>query len=122
MTGIAVRKIQKVVWVTFQKVGYHKYPNAPADVGYLANEHRHIFKFRASLSVATDNREIEFHQLLRELELLYGADHLRVDHKSCEMMAVELHDYLVKAYPGRAVTVEVSEDGECGSTVSSHPA
>ena len=44
----------RVIWVTFQREGIHKYPAAAtdpnlADVSFLANEHRHIFHFKVAL-------------------------------------------------------------------------
>jgi hypothetical protein len=55
---------KKMIWVTFQRAGIHRYPDAPDDVGYLANNHRHQFKFKVSIEVFHMNRELEFHQLV----------------------------------------------------------
>ena len=35
--------------------------------------------------------------------------------KSCEMMADDIASYIMAHYPGRDLTVEVSEDGENGA-------
>lgn len=117
-----------MVWVTFDKVGFHRYPDAPDEVAYLRDRHRHVFKFRVAISVFHDDREIEFHMMKNWLLSLYedGATSLRaleVDHKSCEMLAQDLMDQILKKYDclKRRVVVDVSEDGECGASLFSEP-
>ena len=51
----------------------------------------------------------------RELERLYGNEELQLDHRSCEMIAEELINYIEDKYPNRAVRVEVYEDDENGA-------
>lgn len=111
----------KMIWVTFQKAGFHRYPAAVtdpklSDVSYLGNEHRHLFKFKVSLQVFHNDRDVEFHQFLNWIESLYGA-HLQLDNRSCEMLSDELARQIMLKYPGRKLIIEVSEDGECGSTI-----
>lgn len=106
-----------MIWVTFQRAGFHKYPNAPDDVSYLASVHRHLFKFKVSIEVFHDDREVEFHQFLRWLEGLYDKA-LILDYRSCEMIADELVKLIKDAYPGRDIEIEISEDGECGVTAT----
>lgn len=108
---------KKMIWVTFQRAGFHRYRNAPDDVGYLALVHRHLFKFKVSIEVFHDDREVEFHQFLRWLEALYN-DALFLDNRSCEMIADELAELIKDSYPGRDLVIEVSEDGECGVTAT----
>jgi hypothetical protein len=121
----ATRKI----WVTFRKEGMHRYPAAatdPAlatgdeyDVSFLANLHRHIFHFRVWLDVFHNDRDVEFIQFKRWLERLYDSSQgcLSLDYKSCEMMADDLYIQVAGRYPGRAVWIEVSEDGENGCLI-----
>jgi hypothetical protein len=123
--GSAERKI----WVTFRKEGIHKYPAAATDpslatgdeydVSFLANPHRHIFHFRVWLSVTHNDRDVEFIQFKRWLERLYSGTQgvLSLDYKSCEMMADDLYIQIAAKYPGRAVWIEVSEDGENGALI-----
>ena len=106
---------QKFIWVTFQKEGIHKYPDAPDGVEFLKYPHRHIFHFRVELEVFHDDRDVEFILLKRELEGLYNKGTLQLDYKSCEMMADDLFEYIKKEYPDRDVIIEVSEDGENGT-------
>lgn len=110
---ISIRKI----WVTFQMKGFHRYPVAPEDVSYLRARHRHLFKFKVTISVTHNERDIEFHQFQTWLESLYAEGQLEADNKSCETLAEELLTMIVTRYPGRLVEVEVSEDGECGSVI-----
>ena len=119
----------KMIWVTFQKEGIHKYPAALTDpnlatgdeydVSFLGHPHRHIFHFRVWLSVTHNDRDVEFIQFKRWLEKLYSSNEgvLSLDHKSCEMMSDELYDMISNKYPGREVWIEVSEDGENGSFI-----
>ena len=110
------------IWVTFQKEGIHKYPQALTDpnlkeVEFLGYPHRHMFHFRVELQVFHDDRDVEFILFKRELEKLYSDDVIEIDHKSCEMLGEELAAYIMNHYPGRAVWVEVSEDGENGASI-----
>jgi hypothetical protein len=118
-------KAKKMIWVTFQKEGLHKYPAAlddpnlatgdEYDVSFLGYVHRHIFKFRISIEVFHDDRDIEFIQFKRWLEKLYAESTLTLDFKSCEMISDDLYLQINERYPGRDVHIEVSEDGENGS-------
>ena len=122
----AVRQI----WVTFRKEGIHCYPAAatdPAlntageyDVSFLASPHRHIFHFRVSIDVFHNDRDIEFIQFKRWCESLYSGSSsvLKLDWKSCEMIADDLYIQIAARYPGRNVVIEVSEDGENGCSIS----
>ena len=117
----------KMIWVTFQKEGMHKYPAAltePAlatgdeyDVSFLGYPHRHIFHFKVWIGVTHDDRDIEFIQFKRWLEKLYADGTVQLDYKSCEMMSGDLYDAISNKYPGREVWIEVSEDGENGSFI-----
>jgi hypothetical protein len=122
------------IWVTFQREGIHCYPAAATDpllntsdeynVAFLASPHRHIFHFRVSIDVFHNDRDIEFIQFKRWLENLYSPANnnsgsvLELNYKSCEMIADDLYLQIAGRYPGRAVEIEVSEDGENGCTIS----
>jgi hypothetical protein len=121
---------QRQIWVTFCKEGIHCYPAAatdPAlctageyDVSFLASPHRHMFHFRVSIDVFHNDRDIEFIQFKRWCESLYSGSSsvLELDWKSCEMIADDLYTQIAARYPNRAVTIEVSEDGENGCSIS----
>lgn len=112
------------IWVTFQREGIHRYPAATnlKGVEFLASDHRHIFHFRVELQVFHDDREVEFILFKRELEALYSKDLLQLDHKSCEMIAKDIFNYLDDSpiYGGRSryVDIQVSEDGENGASIN----
>jgi hypothetical protein len=46
-----------------------------------------------------------------------SAPTLQLDYKSCEMIADDLYIQIADRYPGRAVWIEVSEDGENGCVI-----
>ena len=123
---------RRKIWVTFQKEGTHMYPGADTDpklatggwddVSFLGVPHRHIFHFRVWIDVLHNDRDIEFIQFKRWMERLYqevdsSTSVLQLDHKSCEMMADDLYVQIADKYPGRAVWIEVSEDGENGALI-----
>jgi hypothetical protein len=127
---------QRKIWVTFCKEGIHKYPAAATDpllatndeydVSFLAYPHRHIFHFRVSIDVFHNDRDIEFIQFKRWLEALYSSQDsvLKLDYKSCEMIADDLYIQIAGRYPDRAVWIEVAEDGENGCLIKyelTHP-
>jgi len=117
----------KMIWVTFNKEGMHKYPAALTDpnlatgdeydVSFLGYPHRHIFHFKVWIGVTHDDRDIEFIQFKRWLLNLYKDATLSLDFKSCEMMSGDLYDVISQKYPNREVWIEVSEDGENGSFI-----
>lgn len=107
---------KKFIWVTFQREGFHMYPDAPEGVEFLKNLHRHIFHFRVELEVFHDDRDVEFILFKRELERLYSQDEMQLDFKSCEMIAEDLYEYISDKYPGRDLVITISEDGENGCT------
>ena len=126
---------QRQIWVTFQKEGIHCYPAAATDpqlntndeynVAFLASPHRHIFHFRVWIDVFHNDRDIEFIQFKRWLENLYSGTGpynenrvLELNYKSCEMIADDLYLQIAGRYPGRAIVIEVSEDGENGCSIS----
>ena len=121
-------KKKSSIWVTFQKEGIHKYPQAATDpklatgdwldVSFLGTPHRHIFHFRVEMEVFHDDRDVEFIQAKRIMERWYSDGTLQLDFKSCEMMACDLYDKCYAKWPDRDYTIEVSEDGENGCRIS----
>jgi hypothetical protein len=119
---------ERKIWVTFRKEGIHKYPAAATDpllatgdqydVSFLANPHRHIFHFRVWIDVFHNDRDIEFIQFKRWLENLYNDSILKLDYKSCEMIADDIYIKIAERYPNRAVSIEVAEDGENGCLIN----
>ena len=120
-------KAKKLIWVSFQKEGIHRYPAAATDpklatgdeydVSFLASPHRHIFHFIVKIEVFHDDRDIEFIQFKRWLENLYKGETLVLDYKSCEMISDDLFVQISARYPGRTVIINVSEDDENGCEI-----
>lgn len=100
-----------MVWVRTQFVGFHRYRDAPDEVAFLRDYHRHVFHVRLGVQVTGLNREVEFFTLKKKvddfLECAYANKEFEA---SCEQIA----DNLMKVFG--ACFVEVSEDGECGAT------
>ncbi|QIG70625.1 hypothetical protein EVB91_069 [Rhizobium phage RHph_I1_18] len=121
MPLITPEAIYRQIWVKFQRAGIHRYPAAAtdpklADVAFLAHPHRHLFHFNVAIQVVHNDRDIEFLQFSKWLNSLYEGT-LELDYKSCEMLSEELINTISERYPGRNVTVTVSEDDENGATL-----
>ena len=120
-------KARRMIFVTFQKEGIHKYPAAATDpklatgdeydVSFLGYPHRHIFHFTVGIQVFHNDRDIEFIQFKRWLENLYSTGTLALDFKSCEMISDDLYEVIATRYPNRDIEITVSEDNENGATI-----
>lgn len=117
------------VFVTFEFVGFHAWPEAPAEVSYLRDRHRHLFKCRVDIAVESVDRQIEYHMLKRaifeQMAIHNGQGRLpEYGHEfellsnSCEAIAGWLLGLVRLVQPDRPYyRIEVSEDGENGSIV-----
>ena len=103
------------IWITHNFEGFHKYPDAPDEVVFLKNEHRHIFHLKIWIEVFHDDREIEFFMFKNFIKTLIKTDSF--NHMSCEMISDILYEKINKKYPKRDVKIEVSEDKENGSFI-----
>ena len=118
---------KRMIWVTFQREGIHKYPGADTDpklatgdeydVSFLGFPHRHIFHFNVAIQVTHNDRDIEFIQFKRWLENSFKSGVMQLDHKSCEMICDDLYEFIASRYPNRDIEITVSEDGENGATI-----
>jgi len=118
---------KRMIWVTFQREGIHKYPGADTDpnlatgdeydVSFLGFPHRHIFHFKVAIQVTHNDRDIEFIQFKRWLENSFKSGVMQLDHKSCEMICDDLYEFIANRYPNRDIEITVSEDGENGATI-----
>ena len=73
-----------------------------------------MFHFRVGIQVFHEDRDIEFIQFSRWCQRLYDNGVLELDYRSCEMIADALAEQIANKYPGRYISIEVSEDGENG--------
>jgi uncharacterized protein YqgQ len=110
------------VWVTFQEEGFHSWDNAPEEVSFLRDRHRHLFHFRVQIQVFYDDREIEFFTVKKQLKSLYSKGILSRDNFSCEQLASNLLVQVRKNYGNsREYKISVSEDQENGAIVTHKP-
>jgi hypothetical protein len=116
------------VFATVRFEGFHHWPDAPVEVAFLRDLHRHIFHVRAEVLVSNRSadlgrystakeknlREVEFILLGRRVSREIERIHVTQDTScwSCERWATTLLDNL------NLDRCEVSEDGENGSVVS----
>ncbi len=105
--------MKTIVWIQTMFEGFHRWEDAPSDVAFLRNYHRHIFEIKLGVVVTHDDRDIEFFQLKKKVdkyvnEKFEGQRFLF----SCEAIASHLLERFDASF------VEVSEDGENGATVS----
>lgn len=117
--------MNRKVIVTNNFRGYHKYADAPRDVAFLREMHRHIFNVKTTIEVFHNERDIEFFQLQNHIERFVRCryEHAHGDFiegiyiNSCESLAESIMNNLHEIYPGRRVRVEVWEDNENGAIV-----
>jgi len=110
--------MKTVVFVKAQFEGFHRWANAPDDVAFLQNYHRHIFFAELGVEVTHADRDVEFFQLKRKVEAflskMYKGQQFE---KSCEMVAAEIAgQFQEQGYNVSYVTV--SEDNENGATIT----
>lgn len=111
-----------MIWsiVRFQKIGFHKYPDAPEEVAYLRNKHRHIFFVEVWVEQKHNERDVEYHilknQCLKMWDKLFPDPNM--GSTSCETMATNLWYELEPFFHSeRQLKVSVFEDNECGAMI-----
>lgn len=115
------------VIATCKVPGWHAWANAPAEVSYLRDSHRHLFTFKVECPTNDPDREIEFHLMQSDvLAVVWGMyPHRPKPHgvnfgfRSCESIAWEVGLELRTTFPITAV--EVWEDDENGARVEWPP-
>lgn len=105
--------------IRFQVEGFHNWLDAPRTRKYLASLHRHIFHVEAHLSLAHNEREVEFHNFLDFCKTHFPGGNLGI--QSCETMASELAMKIDNNWPSRKVKVSIFEDNEVGAIVCNYP-
>lgn len=120
-TNRNVHKNRYIV-VRYDFVGYHKYENAPAEVAFLKNLHRHLFKVECTIQVNHSDRELEFFMVKNKIENTIQPFITISELGSCEMIANDILEGLLNAYgEDRFMQVRVSEDGESDGIVTYSP-
>lgn len=106
------------VYVTLQFEGFHRWKNAPADVGFLRMWHRHMFGVHFEVYVDHNDRAVEFFQMKRHLwERVQEKWEGRQFEASCEAIAADLIEHMVKTHNYAVHSCRVDEDGENGAKV-----
>jgi len=108
-----MKKVEKIVYIQTQFEGFHRWVDAPIDVAFLRNTHRHIFHVEVGVAVKGSNREVEFFLFKRKVDAFIKEKwEGQFFESSCEMIAEELlHTF-------DAEWVDVSEDKENGAFVA----
>lgn len=100
------------VWVTARFTALHRWRNAPDEVKFLRDYHRHEFHVRLGLMVSHLDRDVEFIALKTALQNWLNVHmHGRQFDYSCEQIAQRIMVVF------SAEWCEVSEDGENGAMV-----
>lgn len=110
-------KMKKTIVLDFEVEGYHFYPNAPKQVSFLENNHRHLFQIRVGYKVNFLNREKEIfiqQDFLKDYLLETYGSPCQFKNMSCEMIASELLEFIIE---DGGIWVEVFEDGKGGAKI-----
>lgn len=107
---------ESTVLVTHRIPGFHCWPNAPGEVAYLSNTHRHLFLMIAAWKVGHDDRDVEFHTAQAWMRKVY-APNTDFGAQSCEMIAKDMFTKLTEAGHRAPAWIEIWEDGEAGAKV-----
>ncbi len=115
--------IKKYIEVNTQFTACHRWKDAPAEVHFLNNFHRHLFKLAIEIRVTESDRELEFFMILKRLNnFLDDTFKDKYLDLSCESMGeVILNEFLIKQYGSRFYSVKVSEDGENAGIIQYNP-
>ena len=102
--------------------GYHLWRDAPDEVAFLREGHRHIFFVETRVEVSEDDRELEFFMVQHRINQILAEEMPTTPDKaewglSCEMMAKRILNRLREMYPKRPMGCIVSEDDENGAWV-----
>lgn len=113
--------LKRAITIRTQFEGIHRWPEAPEEVKFLRDPHRHIFQIRANVEVEHNDRDVEFIMLKHRVDEWLNTKHEQsgagnvwhMGRMSCEQVAEEAIK-VIQQFVGdqRTVTVFVSEDGE----------
>lgn len=104
---------KRSITARLQYEALHHWSNADSipEVSFLKHPHRHIFHIEMTKEVGGSNREVEFIQFKRQVEIWLRRYEHDFGERSCEQIAEELLEEF------KCCKVSVSEDGENSATV-----
>jgi hypothetical protein len=108
--GVFIEK--KYIYITFDFIGFHNWPEASGESSYLREKHRHVFRGKMLFPVGHTNRDIEFISLKNEILAFLDTFNQQFGRKSCE----DLCELLCIEF-ANCVQCEISEDGENGAVL-----
>lgn len=103
------------IWVRSQFIAFHRWKDAPIEVAFLRQWHRHVFHVQLELNVNHLERAVEFFMLKEELNKLLSTWENGCWEYSCETFATYIAQHFQENYDVRCVSV--SEDNENGACV-----
>lgn len=112
--NIYSKKIFAIVTTQFE--GLHFFEEASGDESFLKYPHRHLFHLKVVIEQFHDNREIEFINFKRWLDV--QLKNKSITNRSCEMIAKEIGLVVLEKYGNRELLVSVMEDGENGGLIT----
>lgn len=107
---------RRFIVVRTQFEAMHQWADAPDEVAFLRDLHRHVFHVELKLEVYHADRELEF--ILVKRALTKWLELQRQPVGSCEMIAEQVLDWAERQYGeprNRGACCTVSEDGENGA-------
>jgi len=106
-----------MIWavITFTKIGFHYWKDAPEETKFLRNKHRHIFHITVYVEQMHNSRDVEYfafkNWLEQNLPVIDGP-------QSCETIASHIKKLVETHFNNsRKVKVQVLEDNENGALV-----
>jgi 6-pyruvoyl-tetrahydropterin synthase len=107
--------ISKLVYCRTRFISFHKWGDAPIEVAFLRNLHRHEFHVKVAVSVTHSDRDVEFITLKNDVDKIIQDLRCTWDEgQSCEMMAEAIY---AKLPLYKVFSIDVSEDGENGALI-----
>lgn len=110
--------LRREIFVRTRFIWFHCRLEAPEEVNFLRDMHRHEFHVELLVSVNHNERDIEFTLVKLWLDR-YIAENFtgKKTAMSCETMAEMIWEEAVRVYWVEFATCQVSEDGENGANV-----
>ena len=109
----------KTIFVRYEFEWIHQWKDAPEQVEFLKNLHRHKFNIEIEFKVNHNDRDLEFFIMKKKIweaiRYLYQMNKVNFlyEVESCEQVAQDLLEYFDPEY--EVIWIEVNEDWENGA-------